>query len=407
MKRVVITGLGIVSSIGNNVNEVLKSLQLEKSGISFNKEQADLGFRSHVCGDISADIKKLVPRKDLRFMGDGAAYSHISMAEAINDSKLSQDEISNNRTGLIVGSGASSGLPIVEMSDVLRSKGARRVNPFFVPKIMSSCNSANLATAFKIKGFNYSISSACATSSHCLGNAFHTIQNGLQDRMFVGGGDEITYIITLPFDAMGALSANFNDIPEKASRPYDKDRDGFVVSGGGGTIILEEYEIAKNRGAKIYCEVTGYGLSSDGFDMVRPSGEGAEFCMKMATKDLKEPISEVNNFELVKNLHIEYINSGSLIITTNSYSCTPQRLKRFNLENEFKNLQKLALRAAKEAITETGLNNNVKIAGCFSPLPGSYFKDKSISKKEMIETYLSIGELQRDDVDFFIITFDI
>ena len=294
MKRVVITGLGIVSSIGNNVNEVLKSLQLEKSGISFNKEQADLGFRSHVCGDISADIKKLVPRKDLRFMGDGAAYSHISMAEAINDSNLSQDEISNNRTGLIVGSGASSGLPIVEMSDVLRDKGARRVNPFYVPKIMSSCNSANLATAFKIKGFNYSISSACATSSHCLGNAFHTIQNGLQDRLFVGGGDEITYIITLPFDAMGALSSNFNNNPEKASRPYDKDRDGFVVSGGGGTIVLEEYEVAKNRGAKIYCEVTGYGLSSDGFDMVRPSGEGAEFCMKMATKNLKEPIDYLN-----------------------------------------------------------------------------------------------------------------
>ena len=294
MKRVVITGLGIVSSIGNNVNEVLKSLQLEKTGISFNKEQADLGFRSHVCGDISADIKKLVPRKDLRFMGDGAAYSHISMAEAINDSNLSQDEISNNRTGLIVGSGASSGLPIVEMSDVLRDKGARRVNPFYVPKIMSSCNSANLSTAFKIKGFNYSISSACATSSHCLGNAFHTIQNGLQDRMFVGGGDEITYIITLPFDAMGALSSNFNNNPEKASRPYDKDRDGFVVSGGGGTIVLEEYEVAKNRGAKIYCEVTGYGLSSDGFDMVRPSGEGAEFCMKMATKNLKEPIDYLN-----------------------------------------------------------------------------------------------------------------
>lgn len=294
MKRVVITGLGIVSSIGNNVNEVLKSLQLEKSGISFNKEQADLGFRSHVCGDISADIKKLVPRKDLRFMGDGAAYSHISMAEAINDSNLSQDEISNNRTGLIVGSGASSGLPIVEMSDVLRDKGARRVNPFYVPKIMSSCNSANLSTAFKIKGFNYSISSACATSSHCLGNAFHTIQNGLQDRMFVGGGDEITYIITLPFDAMGALSSNFNNNPKKASRPYDKDRDGFVVSGGGGTIVLEEYEVAKNRGAKIYCEVTGYGLSSDGFDMVRPSGEGAEFCMKMATKNLKEPIDYLN-----------------------------------------------------------------------------------------------------------------
>ena len=294
MKRVVITGLGIVSSIGNNVNEVLKSLQLEKSGISFNKEQADLGFRSHVCGDISADIKKLVPRKDLRFMGDGAAYSHISMAEAINDSNLSQDEISNNRTGLIVGSGASSGLPIVEMSDVLRDKGARRVNPFYVPKIMSSCNSANLSTAFKIKGFNYSISSACATSSHCLGNAFHTIQNGLQDRMFVGGGDEITYIITLPFDAMGALSSNFNNNPEKASRPYDKDRDGFVVSGGGGTIVLEEYEVAKNRGAKIYCEVTGYGLSSDGFDMVRPSGEGAEYCMKMATKNLKEPIDYLN-----------------------------------------------------------------------------------------------------------------
>jgi len=294
MKRVVVTGLGIVSSIGNNVKEALESLKLEKSGISFNKEQSDLGFRSHVCGDISANIKELVPRKNLRFMGDGAAYSYISMAEAIKDSNLDHDQISNNMTGLIVGSGASSGLPIVEMSDVLRKKGARRVNPFFVPKIMSSCNSANLATAFKIKGFNYSISSACATSSHCLGNAYHAIQNGLQDRVFVGGGDEITYIITLPFDAMGALSSNFNDFPNKASRPYDKDRDGFVVSGGGGTIVLEDYEIAKARGAKIYCEVTGYGLSSDGFDMVRPSGEGAEFCMKMAIKNIHEPIDYLN-----------------------------------------------------------------------------------------------------------------
>ena len=294
MKRVVVTGLGIVSSIGNNVKEVLDSLKLEKSGISFNKEQSDFGFRSHVCGDVSANIKELVPRKDLRFMGDGAAYSYISMAEAIKDSNLDDHQISNHMTGLIVGSGASSGLPIVEMADILRSKGARRVNPFYVPKIMSSCNSANLATAFKIKGYNYSISSACATSSHCLGNAYHTIQNGLQDRMFVGGGDEITYIITLPFDAMGALSSHFNDSPKKASRPYDKDRDGFVVSGGGGTIVLEEYELAKARGAKIYCEVTGYGLSSDGFDMVRPSGEGAEFCMKMAIKNLQEPIDYLN-----------------------------------------------------------------------------------------------------------------
>mgnify|MGYP001231273277 CR=1 FL=1 len=294
MKRVVVTGLGIVSSIGNNRKEVLDSLLNVRSGIEFSKEYADLGFRSHVYGSISADINALVPRKFRRFMGDGAAYSYISMAEAVEDAELADKDLTSERTGLVVGSGVASGAPLVEMADTLRNKGARKVNPFYVPKIMSSCNAANLATAFKIRGYSYTISSACATSSHCLGNAYQLIQAGEQDLMFVGGGDELSWIVSIAFDSMGALSSNFNDSPELASRAYDKDRDGFVVAGGGGTIVLEDYERAKARGAHIYCEVTGYGISSDGHDMVRPSGEGAERCMKMALNNFDGNINYLN-----------------------------------------------------------------------------------------------------------------
>ena len=294
MKRVVVTGLGIVSSIGNNRTEVLDSLLNTRSGIEFSKEYADLGFRSQVYGSITADINQLVPRKFRRFMGDGAAYSYISMAEAAKDAKLSENDISNEMTGLVVGSGVASGAPLVEMADTLRNKGARKVNPFYVPKIMSSCNAANLATAFKIRGYSYTISSACATSSHCLGNAYQLIKAGEQDLMFVGGGDELSWVVSIAFDSMGALSSNFNDSPKLASRAYDKDRDGFVVAGGGGTIVLEDYERAKARGASIYCEVTGYGISSDGHDMVRPSGEGAERCMKMALKNFNGEIDYLN-----------------------------------------------------------------------------------------------------------------
>jgi len=294
MRRVVITGLGLVSSIGNNKQEVLDSLKNQKSGISFKQEFADLDFRSHVCGSIDINLSDKIPRKLFRFMGDGAAFSYIAMEEAIKDAQLNEENISHPATGLIVGSGVASGLPIVNMADIVRKRGAKRLNPFMVPKIMSSCNAANLATAFQIKGYSYTIASACATSSHCLGNGYQLIQLGHQDMMFVGGGDEVSWILAVPFDAMGALSSQFNDTPEKASRTYDRDRDGFVVSGGGGIIVLEEYEHAKARNANIYCEVKGYGASSDGDDMVRPSGEGANRCIQMALSTVDEPIDYIN-----------------------------------------------------------------------------------------------------------------
>ena len=294
MRRVVVTGMGIVSSIGNNCQEVLDALRTQKSGIVFNQEQADFGFRSHVCGSVDANLQELVPRKLLRFMGDASAYNYIAMAEALEDANLTEEQISDPSIGLIMGSGVASGMPIVDMADTLRQRGAKRVGPFNVPKIMSSSNAANLATAFKIKGYSYTISSACATSGHCLGNAYQLIQAGEQDLMFVGAGDEVTWIISIAFDAMGALSSTYNDQPDRASRTYDKDRDGFVISGGGGTIVLEEYERARARGAKIYCELTGYGVSSDGVDMVRPSGEGAERCMEMALRKVEGPIDYLN-----------------------------------------------------------------------------------------------------------------
>lgn len=282
MKRAVITGIGVVSSIGNNKEEVLESLKAGKSGIAFNQEFADYNLRSNVSGNIDIDIKEHVDRKAVRFMGDAAAYAYISMAQAIADSGLSEQQVSNERTGIIVGSGGGSSKWQVEAADILREKGVKRVGPYMVPRTMASTTSACLATPFKIKGVNYSISSACATSAHCIGNAVEQIQLGKQDVVFAGGGEELHWTLAMEFDAMGALSTKYNDTPEKASRTYDANRDGFVISGGGGIVVIEELEHALARGAHIYAEVVGYGATSDGYDMVAPSGEGAVRCMRQA-----------------------------------------------------------------------------------------------------------------------------
>ena len=294
MRRVVVTGLGIVSSIGNNQMEVVDSLREGRSGIEFCPEYAELGFRSHIHGSINIDIEALVDRKIRRFMGDGAAYNYIAMAEAIADSGLEPADISNERTGLIMGSGGPSTSNLVEAADILRSKGVRKVGPYRVPRTMCSTNSATLATPFAIKGINYSISSACSTSAHCVGNATEQIQWGKQDIVFAGGGEELHWSLTVLFDAMGALSSGYNDTPTKASRAFDKDRDGFVISGGGGVVVLEELEHALARGAKIYGEVAGYGATSDGYDMVQPSGEGAVRCMRQAMAGLNAPVGYIN-----------------------------------------------------------------------------------------------------------------
>ncbi len=294
MKRVVITGLGIVSSIGNNKSDVLKSLKEGLSGIKFSQEYADLGFRSHISGAIDLDTTELIDRKMKRFMGDSAAFNYVAMQEAIDDAQLPTEQIQNTRTGLIVGSGGASTSNVSQAVDILREKGIRRVGPYMVPRTMSNTNAACLATAFKIKGVNYSISSACATSSHCIGNAYELIQFGKQDIIFAGGGDEVHWTMSLLFDAMGALSSKYNDTPQTASRPYDATRDGFVISGGGGTVVVEELEHAKARGAKIYAEIVGYGATSDGYDMVQPSGEGAIRCMHQALEKVKDPVDYIN-----------------------------------------------------------------------------------------------------------------
>jgi len=294
LKRVVITGLGIVSSIGNNRQEVANSLRQGKSGIEFAPEYAEMGFRSHVHGSINIDIEELIERKVRRFMGTAAAYNHIAMQQAIEASGLTEEQISNPRTGLIVGSGGASHASTVAAADILRERGIRRVGPYMVPKTMGSTTSANLATAFKIKGVNYSISSACSTSAHCIGNACEQIQMGKQDIVFAGGGEELGWEGSLMFDAMGALSSKYNETPDKASRAYDAHRDGFVISGGGGLVVLEELEHAKARGAKIYAEVVGYGATSDGFDMVQPSGEGAVRCMQLAMSTVEGKIDYIN-----------------------------------------------------------------------------------------------------------------
>ena len=294
MKRVVVTGLGITSCIGLDAASVTESLREGRSGIRFKQEYADMGFRSHVAGSVDIDFKEHIDRKVLRFMGDAAAYAYISMQQAIADAGLTEEQVSNPRTGLVMGSGGASSSNQVEAADILRKKGLRRVGPYRVTQVMGSTTSACLATPFKIKGVNYSMSSACATSAHCIGNAMEQIQLGKQDIVFAGGAEEEHWTMSSLFDAMGALSTKYNDKPENASRAYDADRDGFVIAGGGGVLVLEEYEHAKARGAKIYAELTGYGATSDGHDMVAPSGEGAIRCMQQAISTVKAPIDYIN-----------------------------------------------------------------------------------------------------------------
>ncbi len=294
MRRAVITGIGIVSSIGDNKEEVLESLKQGKSGISHADEYEEKGFRSHVYGKPKLDIEGALDRKLRRFMGDGAAYNYIAMEQAIADSGLTENEISHERTGLIMGSGGPSTRNLIQAADAARERGPKKVGPFMVPRTMSSTNSATLATPFKIHGVNYSISSACSTSAHCIGNAAELVQWGKQDIVFAGGGEELDWCMSVMFDAMPALSSKYNDTPEKASRAFDANRDGFVIAGGGGVVVVEEYEHAKARGAKIYGEVAGYGATSDGYDMVQPSGEGAVRCMKMAMSTVDQPVDYIN-----------------------------------------------------------------------------------------------------------------
>ena len=294
MKRVVVTGIGIVSCLGNDQASVLESLKNGKSGITFKEEYKEMGLRSHVSGSIDIDLEELIDRRPRRFMSDAAAYAFVAMQQSIDDAGLSKEQVSNVRTGLIAGSGGASMSSMVEAADILREKGVKRVGPYRVPKIMGSTVSACLATPFEIKGVNYSITSACSTSAHCIGNAMELIQLGKQDIVFAGGGEEEHWSFACLFDAMGALSTKYNETPEKASRAYDQDRDGFVIAGGGAMLVLEEREHALQRGAKIYAEVVGYGATSDGFDMVAPSGEGAVRCMQQAMATVDSPIDYIN-----------------------------------------------------------------------------------------------------------------
>jgi 3-oxoacyl-[acyl-carrier-protein] synthase I len=294
MRRVVVTGMGIVSSIGNNTQEVLASLREARSGISKAEDYAKYGFRCQVHGAPSLNPEEIVDRRAMRFHARGTAWNHVAMDQAIRDAGLEENEISNERTGIIMGSGGPSTRIIMEAADITREKGPKRIGPFAVPKAMSSTASATLATWFKIKGVNYSISSACATSNHCVGNAYEMIQYGKQDVMFAGGCEDLDWTMSNLFDAMGAMSTKYNDTPSRASRAYDVNRDGFVIAGGAGVLVLEELEHAKARGARIYGEIVGYGMTSDGYDMVAPSGEGAIRCMRMALKDVHDPIDYIN-----------------------------------------------------------------------------------------------------------------
>jgi len=314
MKRAVITGLGVVSSIGNTVEEVTQALREGRSGISYSEQFEEYGLRSRVWGAIDLDPSEFVDRKAMRFMGKASAYTYIAMQQAIDDSKLTPEMVSNFRTGIVAGTGGASSSDQVIAADKLRDKGVKRVGPYLVPRIMSSTASATLATPFKIKGINYSISSACATSAHCIGHALEQIQLGKQDIVFAGGGEEVDWTLAMGFDAMGALSSKFNDTPTRASRTYDANRDGFVISGGGGMVVVEELEHALARGAHIYAEIVGYGATSDGFDMVAPSGEGAIRCMQQAmvtidsdteyinTHGTSTPVGDVKELGAIKEL---------------------------------------------------------------------------------------------------------
>jgi 3-oxoacyl-[acyl-carrier-protein] synthase-1 len=294
MRRVVVTGMGIVSSIGNNTQEVLASLREARSGISRADEYGQLGFRCQVHGAPTMKADEVVDRRAMRFHGGGTAWNHVAMDQAIRDAGLEENDISNDRTGIIMGSGGPSTRTVVEAADIARSKGPKRIGPFAVPKAMSSTSSATLATWFKIRGVNYSISSACATSNHCIGNAYETIGAGRQDIIFAGGSEELDWTLSVLFDAMGAMSTKYNDTPERASRAYDRNRDGFVIAGGAGVVVLEEYEHARARGARIYGEIAGYGATSDGHDMVAPSGEGAVRCMRMALAGVGPKVDYIN-----------------------------------------------------------------------------------------------------------------
>lgn len=333
MHRVVITGLGIVSSIGNNAAEVLDSLKAGKSGITSNADMIEHGFRSQIAGDIKLDVSEFIDKRTLRFMGPGAAYAHIAMEQAIKDAGLEEREISNNRTGLVAGSGGPSTSAMLAAHQVVMKSGApKRIGPFAVPKCMSSTISANLSTAFKIKGVNYSITSACSTSLHCIGNATEQILLGKQDIMFAGGGEELDWTLSCLFDAMGAMSSKYNDTPEKASRAFDVDRDGFVIGGGGAILVLESLDHAKARGAKIYAEVTGFGATSDGHDMVAPSGEGGERAMRLALETLPKervisyinahgtstPVGDVGEIEAVRRV----FGAGSTPLVSSTKSMT-------------------------------------------------------------------------------------
>jgi 3-oxoacyl-[acyl-carrier-protein] synthase-1 len=324
MRRVVITGSGIVSCIGNNKKEVLDSLLNTKSGITFSEEYKKYNFKSQVCGVPNIKYEDLIDRKVLRFMGDGSAYAYLSMKEAIEESGLTEKEISHEKTGIIIGSGGPSIKNVMFAIDSTRASGPKKMGPFIVPRTMASTCSATLATPFKIKGVNYSISSACATSAHCIGNAMELIQFGKQDIVFAGGGEEIDWSLSAMFDAMTALSSKYNDTPQTASRPYDSSRDGFVIAGGGGVIVLEEYEHAKARGAKILAEITGYGATSDGYDMVAPSGEGAVRCMRMSMQNLRHskidyinthgtstPVGDTKEIEAMKEVFKDKVPSFS------------------------------------------------------------------------------------------------
>lgn len=393
MRRVVVTGIGIVSSIGSNANEVLASLREAKSGISFAPEYAELGFRSQVQASPGIDWESMVDRRAARFLAQGTAYGHIAMEQAIADSGLEEADVSNERTGLIVGSGGPSTKAIIEAAETAKTRGPKRVGPFAVPKAMSSGASATLATWFKIKGLNFSISSACATSTHCIGSGYEQILMGKQDVVFAGGAEELDWSLSVLFDAMGAMSSNFNDRPATASRAYDKDRDGFVIAGGAGIVVLEEYERAKARGAKIYGEIVGYAANSDGFDMVAPSGEGAVRCMRMAMADLggrkidylnphgtSTPVGDSKEMGAVREVfgaNVPLISSTksltghslgaagaqeaiySLLMLNNGFAAESAHIE--NLDPEFADLP--ILRQRKEVQLETVMSNSFGFGG--------------------------------------------